>query len=38
MKPEDTEEEIRGSYRVAISYYNKALLALKMIFEQDYKG
>lgn len=33
MKPDDTEEQIKASYRVAISYYNKALLALKMIFE-----
>ena len=38
MKPEDTPEEIKGSYRVAITYYNKALLALKMIFEQEYQG
>jgi tetratricopeptide (TPR) repeat protein len=37
MKPSDSEEDIKGSYTVAISFYNKSLLALKMIFEQDYK-
>jgi hypothetical protein len=38
MKPDDSEADIKGAYGVAISYYNKSLLALKMIFEQDYKG
>ena len=27
------EEDENGKYRVAISFYNKSLLALKMIFE-----
>ena len=37
MKPSDSEQDIKGSYTVAISFYNKSLLALKMIFEQDYQ-
>ena len=37
MKPTDSEEDIKGSYNVAIKFYNKSLLALKMIFEQDYQ-
>ena len=37
MKPTDSEEDIKGSYNVAIRFYNKSLLALKMIFEQDYQ-
>ena len=30
---DDNEEDESGKYRVAISFYNKAMLALKMIFE-----
>ena len=37
MRPTDSEEDIKGSYNVAIKFYSKSLLALKMIFEQDYK-
>ena len=31
----EIQQEIKSQYSVAISYYNKALLALKMIFEDQ---
>lgn len=33
MKGESDPEKILGSYRVAVSFYNKALFGLKMLFE-----
>mmetsp|Transcript_18008 Transcript_18008/g.30662 ORF Transcript_18008/g.30662 Transcript_18008/m.30662 type:complete len:89 (-) Transcript_18008:670-936(-) len=33
MRKDDDPEQVRGAYRVAISFYNKALFALKMLFE-----
>ena len=33
MRGETDPEKIKGSYRVAIPFYNKALFALKMLFE-----
>lgn len=29
----ESEEQIKGAYRVALGFYNKSLLSLKMIFE-----
>lgn len=31
----ESEESVKGSYRVALAYYNKALLSLKMLFDEN---
>ena len=31
----ESEEEQKGSFRVALGYYNKALLSLKMLFDDQ---
>jgi tetratricopeptide (TPR) repeat protein len=37
LRVDDSDQQMKDTYRVAITYYNKALLALKMLFESDYQ-